>query len=97
MGISKRKGLTAGMGMEHAELGYVSELYQEVISLPINGCKMITHPDGLGQSMVLRRENTVTIIIQRVVKDGFLKRGFTVMEDITEIKEDGVYRNGRKL
>ena len=97
MGISKRKGLSASLGMEQAGLSYIYELYQEVISIPINGCKMITHPDGLGQSMVLRRESTVTIIIQRVVKDGFLKRGFTVMEDITEIKEDGVYRNGRKL
>lgn len=97
MGTSSKKEITGGVGLDHAQLGYVSELYQDIVSLEVNDFKMIPHPDGMGNSIVYRRESIITVITNRMVKDGFLRRGFKILQDVTEIKEDGVYHNGRKL
>lgn len=97
MASRKRTEISGQAGLDHVELGIASEIYQDALSLNDNEMKMVLHADGKGSSIISRRGQCVTIVTRRIVKDGIIRRGFKIINDVTEIKTDGVYQNGRKL
>jgi len=97
MGTSSKKAF--GLDASGNSIGgnYLSEIQQEIGSLNDGDCKIILHPDGHGSTIVTRNGYSVTILTNRSIKTGILKKGYKVQNDLTELKGDGVYQNGRKL
>jgi len=97
MGTSSKKAFGFGASGNSIGGNYLSEIQQEIVSLNDGDFKIIPHPDGQGSTIATRRGDSVTVIYKRFVRTGILKKGYRVVSDLTEIKGDGVYQNGRKL
>ena len=98
MTVEKRKNIGIGAIHDQFNFYYSAEIFQEIVAFKIGEMKIIPHPDGNGQSIVVRFDTkTFTVITKRYMKDGFFKQSFKVLNDVLEYREDGVYQNGRKL
>lgn len=98
MTVAKRLGLIAKAGSDGGEFGYSTEVLQQIVSVGVGEVKMIPHPDGKGSSWVSRPdEHNFTVITRRLVKDSWLKPSIRILNEVLEMKSDGVYIDGRKL
>ncbi len=80
-----------GIGLE-----FDRQIATEVTKLQPNEFKIILHIDGKGQTMIrMSSDGTVTTITQRVEKDGLFRK--SIKSEIIELRDDGVYKDGRKI
>jgi hypothetical protein len=91
----KRTEISGGIGSDHADARYMTDVYQEVTNLMDGDVKLIPHTDGNGDSIATRFGNNVTVVTKRYVRDGVL--GKKVMTNTIEIREGDVFIDGRKI
>ena len=97
MGTSSKKVLGFDVSGDGIGANYISEIQQAIVSLKDGDFKIIPHPDGQGLTIATRSGDSYTIMNKWFVRTGLLKKDYRVLSDLTEIKGDGVYQNGRKL